>query len=136
MNFEDTFRPPDFAEILRAEKIRIQDRQYISKREMTAAHSRTVIESRLDDFKHAWMISLSTYVHALPLEVIRVHEKWPKDWWQAVKERFAPKWFLRRWPVLYERIDIDQQIYAAVCPHIQDDPQSRHLEWMASKRIP
>jgi hypothetical protein len=24
---------------------------------------------------------------------------WPADWWQALKARFAPKWFLRRWPV-------------------------------------
>jgi hypothetical protein len=23
----------------------------------------------------------------------------PKTWWDAVKQRFAPKWFLRRWPV-------------------------------------
>lgn len=24
---------------------------------------------------------------------------YPADWWQAVKQRFAPAWFLRRWPV-------------------------------------
>ncbi len=24
---------------------------------------------------------------------------WPEDWWQAFKQRFAPVWFLRRWPV-------------------------------------
>lgn len=24
---------------------------------------------------------------------------YPADWWQAVKERFAPPWFLKRWPV-------------------------------------
>ncbi|MBN1605857.1 MAG: hypothetical protein JW940_04455 [Polyangiaceae bacterium] len=23
----------------------------------------------------------------------------PADWWQALKERWAPKWLLRRWPV-------------------------------------
>ena len=26
--------------------------------------------------------------------------RFPKDWWQALKARFAPKWFLRKWPVL------------------------------------
>jgi hypothetical protein len=25
--------------------------------------------------------------------------EWPEDWWQAVKQRFAPSWFLRLWPV-------------------------------------
>lgn len=35
--------------------------------------------------------------------------QYPADWWQAVKEHFAPAWFLRRWPVLYTRhhISID-----------------------------
>lgn len=23
---------------------------------------------------------------------------YPADWWQAVKQRFAPAWFLARWP--------------------------------------
>ncbi len=27
--------------------------------------------------------------------------KYPADWWQAVKQRFAPAWFLKRWPVEY-----------------------------------
>lgn len=25
----------------------------------------------------------------------------PADWWEAVKERWAPAWALRRWPVRY-----------------------------------
>lgn len=25
----------------------------------------------------------------------------PRDWWQAFKERWAPQWALRRWPVIY-----------------------------------
>ncbi len=31
----------------------------------------------------------------------------PMDWWEAVKERFAPKWFLTRYPIRYrvEKID-------------------------------
>ncbi len=24
----------------------------------------------------------------------------PRDWWQHAKERFAPQWYLKRWPVL------------------------------------
>ena len=26
--------------------------------------------------------------------------RYPRDWWQAVKNRFAPTWALRRWPVV------------------------------------
>jgi len=34
-------------------------------------------------------------------------EKWPKDWWEAVKERWFPAFLLSRWPVKYQRIDIE-----------------------------
>lgn len=27
--------------------------------------------------------------------------KYPKDWWEAFKERWAPKWFLKRYPIRY-----------------------------------
>ena len=27
--------------------------------------------------------------------------KYPSDWWQAVKERFAPAWYLKKSPVKY-----------------------------------
>lgn len=33
----------------------------------------------------------------------------PLDWWEAVKERFAPNWFIKKYPVKYEvhHIDVD-----------------------------
>ncbi len=36
-----------------------------------------------------------------------VDYKWPKDWWEAFKERWAPRWYLKRWPVLYHREQVD-----------------------------
>ncbi len=39
-------------------------------------------------------------------EVIRV----PLTWWDAVKERFAPDWFLARWPVDYREIRADAML--------------------------
>lgn len=33
--------------------------------------------------------------------------EYPADWWQALKERFAPTWARRRWPVLNKRIDME-----------------------------
>lgn len=29
--------------------------------------------------------------------------EWPADWWQAFRARWFPRWWLRRWPVRYER---------------------------------
>jgi len=36
-------------------------------------------------------------------EVQRQECEWPRDWWQAFKERWYPEWAKRRWPVEYER---------------------------------
>jgi hypothetical protein len=32
---------------------------------------------------------------------------YPADWWEAFKERWAPKWFLRRYPVRFTSKELD-----------------------------
>jgi hypothetical protein len=39
-------------------------------------------------------------------EMQRQSHRYPADWWQAIKERFAPEWFKRRWPVRYIEITL------------------------------
>lgn len=31
----------------------------------------------------------------------------PRDWWEAVKARWAPHWLLRRWPVRLTRYEVE-----------------------------
>jgi hypothetical protein len=114
-----------------AERIHVMARSHLARSAIML--SRTNVESLIDIATDEMIMSLDSYVHGMTSERIVVHRKWPKDWWQAVKERFAPAWFTRRWPVVYDRLDIDKQLYAAVCPHICDDKQGRHLEWMSAK---
>ncbi len=46
-----------------------------------------------------------------------ITEQWPDDWWQAVKERFAPRWFRRYWPVKYHVLSVDvKALYPEICP--------------------
>lgn len=33
----------------------------------------------------------------------QVTVEYPKDWWQAFKERWAPEWAKKRWPVQYHK---------------------------------
>lgn len=33
--------------------------------------------------------------------------RWPANWFEAVKERFAPKWFLKEFPVEYRGVTVD-----------------------------
>ena len=61
--------------------------------------------------EHDWMADhlvgkMTTYIWGLNEQ--RITAIWPRDWWQAVKQRFAPAWFLRRWPVLCDQIDQPQ----------------------------
>lgn len=46
-----------------------------------------------------------------------VEAKYPDGWWQAVRERWAPAWWLRRWPVRYRTIAVRGQVYR-ICPHM------------------
>lgn len=47
------------------------------------------------------------FVWAEKESVRRQEIKYPRDWWQAVKERFAPRWFLIRYPVDYKVVVLD-----------------------------
>jgi len=60
-------------------------------------------------------------IAALPEKTVSIHKRWPSNWLQSLKERWAPRWWRNRWPVQYERIDVEQKIYKAVCPHIRFD---------------
>lgn len=36
--------------------------------------------------------------------------KWPKDWWQAFRERWFWKWWLKRWPVKYKHRILEARV--------------------------
>jgi hypothetical protein len=98
-------------------RIRVAGMKVISKRQFDlfcGANIRAFVEGRAD----VMVIELEAYVLGMPKERIAVHERYPLDWWQAFRERWFPKWWLRRWPVAYKTIDIDQQLYGPLCPHI------------------
>lgn len=66
------------------------------------------------------------------IETIKV----PLTWWDHVKERFAPEWFLGRWPVNYRAIEIRLEekrrvTTTNICPHIELPPGDRtHFEFL------
>ena len=41
--------------------------------------------------------------------------RYPADWWEALWERFAPQWLMKRYPVRYTRREWD---IAAVFPNV------------------
>jgi len=75
-----------------------------------------------------------SFIHGLADHKIEINRKFPRTWWQYFKDRWFPNWLKLKFPVDYEHIYIDQTIYKAVCPHIQDNGKSRsqkvHWNWM------
>lgn len=58
----------------------------------------------------------------------------PKDWWEAVKERFFPKFLLLRYPVKY-RI-IQSKIVTNItktCPHLNIASDKDHIDFLITK---
>ena len=59
-----------------------------------------------------------------------VYVRYPKDWVQAIKDRFLPKWLKRRFPVKY--VEIDGRAYYPQLSRIHPNDESyvsiRHFE--------
>lgn len=78
------------------------------------------------------VVRFTQWLYGTHPTTISIHEKYPKDWWEAFKERWLPQWFLKRVPVQYKHIDVERTIYTKVCPHIENE-RATHLEWLVAK---
>ena len=80
------------------------------------------------DFSNHWsfikdttMMRIKGFVWAEDERVKRQEVKYPRNWWQAFKERFFPGWVLKRWPVEYHNVVLDvMAIYPNFRPAIPD----------------
>ena len=81
------------------DKLKLVVQSYIAKDCLEFAVSPDVI---IDDLGDALMVGLRQAIWGEKLEVIR----YPANWLEAVKERFAPEWVKRRRPVLYREIEV------------------------------
>lgn len=62
---------------------------------------RTILPSNMD----ALVIQIHSLFAADNIKNVEV--RYPKDWWEALKERFAPSWFTRHSPVRYHITTVD-----------------------------
>ena len=106
------------------------NKKMISMREVLNLRPET-LQSRVSETYKTMILEMESYLVGLPDQYISIHERWPEDWWQAFKERWFPNWWLRRWPVRYKEIDVERQIYKAVCPHVNVPQDATHFRWLA-----
>lgn len=57
-----------------------------------------------DPLIHMWSLAFGK---RLPYNTLRKYCR-PKDWWEAVKERWAPKWFVKRYPIVYDTVELGE----------------------------
>ena len=63
------------------------------------------------------------------------HISYPETWWDAFKERWYPKWMLRRWPAEHvERALTLKQVH--MCPHLDIPPGNKtHYRFLWKEQI-
>ena len=82
------------------------------------------------------VLQMHQYVTALGDESINIERAYPINWWQAVRQRWCPAWWLQRYPVQMARISIHELRYRAVCPHLPTDQHGPHLRWLVQEDRP
>lgn len=83
-----------------------------------AAHREQILE----EANHQLLLRLRATVYGLEHPKRHVVE-YPKTWWDAVKVRFAPAWFLRRWPVDYTVVTASlSETYPGLTPSLPNHP--------------
>jgi hypothetical protein len=65
------------------------------------------VETSYDALTQSVIFALRGFVWAEKESVRHQEAKYPRDWWQALKERWFPKWLLDKYPVDYHVITID-----------------------------
>ena len=78
-----------------------------------ASISRQAIEGMLDSrvtmiedwMMSRWRAQIDGFIWGKTIE--RHEIAYPLDWWQAVKKRWAPRWWLNRWPVQERTLTIE-----------------------------
>lgn len=80
------------------ERLRFSAREMIPKEMLTSVN----VEFLKDHFSENLIFQWKAAIAGQGLRTIR----YPKDWWQAFKERWFPKRFKRWWPIEYKVIDI------------------------------
>lgn len=57
--------------------------------------------------------------------------KYPATPWDFIKDKYAPKWFLKRWPVRYESKEVVvHSLKHFMCPHLPTEPVYPHAIWL------
>ena len=97
----------------------------------------TEIERVEDTIKDGLIFHFRSILAGTHIATERVEEsaRVPISWWDHVKGRFFPEWYLKSYPAKYRTIETKiVTTIIKVCPHIEFPPNDkRHFEYLERK---
>lgn len=109
------------------EVVRYQIQKHLS-RELTLLRN-LELKSWMDQHARSVVVELTSVALAKHRKEETGWVSYPADWWEALKERWFPKWMLRRWPVKYTKRVVEQTVYHC-CPHMDIEARSNHVKFL------
>lgn len=92
-----------------------------------------------DIVNHHHMDQLRAFV--LGRKVEEIPKEWfeyPRDWWHAFKQRFFPKWLLKRYPIEMKKKVVKLEVFH-LCPHVnipwKGDRSDPHVTFLLSPSL-
>lgn len=119
-------------ETVQLDKIKLAALTYLDSRGLRLMDAKVADSLHSSFVGNGLAVRLSGKIFGAATERLCVNEKRPRDWWQAFRERWFPRRWLRRHPVIYDEIYIDRQLYGGVCPHVALEGTDKHLQWLAT----
>ncbi len=105
------------------EAIRLKVHNHVNVRELGwALRENTQVSAWVDNLNQRLVTELVAHIAHKREEKQggQVTVRYPTGWWEFFKLQYAPKWWLRRWPVKWtEHVIVTQMIYETrLCPHL------------------
>jgi hypothetical protein len=133
----DEFHLPTIKQVA-LDKIKVHVAKELSL-DMTFVSQHAAVSVVMNEMARSLTFHLQSCVLGKSGGRVDVDRKWPADWWQAVRERWAPKWWLKRHPVKHASVAIHEQIWR-VCPHYpiktEDRDRALHIQYLEEGTIP
>ncbi len=123
---------PGFVEQRAIERIKVQGRRALDP--VLTAEAVGGIEVLLLEEVDRLAVEIRRHMLAVDEESQVREVSYPRDWWEAVKQRFAPSWFLCRWPIRFRTHRLEVKSYGAVCPHHDIQAREPHEEFLVLSR--
>lgn len=116
---------------LSIERIRLEARRFLCEQRIDI-NELGPIKLRMieEEIGRRFVVQLQQAVASRKYDVKTV--RFPADWRQAFKERWFPKWALKRWPVKYQEVTMEANAYY---PDIQIPEHQTFVEVMLSARM-